>query len=251
MSLLQRTEVLVQREVEPPFLKAPVPERSGRHEMTDLCFSEDSTWSVLILNDDHTPMEFVVDAIEEFFDMDRESAMRLMLRIHSDGAAECGIYSHEIAKAKAMQVVAFAREHRHPLQCVIERKRKILAVRRLLLCTLAKWRPTPSLSDCWGRPEVIRRPSQRRFSSDLAQAAPSPGCAATPANRAAHAARAATEPEATEPATAATTAAAPATSAANKPATAATTEATAPAATSAAAAPAATSAAAATTASAG
>jgi ATP-dependent Clp protease adaptor protein ClpS len=122
MSLLQRTEVLVQREVEPPFLKAPVPERSGRHEMTDLCFSEDSTWSVLILNDDHTPMEFVVDAIEEFFDMDRESAMRLMLRIHSDGAAECGIYSHEIAKAKAMQVVAFAREHRHPLQCAIERK---------------------------------------------------------------------------------------------------------------------------------
>jgi len=110
--------------------------------------------------------------------------------------------------------------------------------RRLLLRTFAKWRLTPSLSDCRGRPEVIRRPSQRRFSSDLAQAAPSPGYAATSANRAAHAARAATEPEATEPAAAAT---APATSAANKPATAATTEATAPAATSAAAAPAAAS----------
>ena len=90
--------------------------------MTDLRSSEDSNWSVLILNDDRTPMEFVVDAIEEFFDMDRESAIRLMLRIHGEGSAECGTYSHEITKAKAMLVVAFAREHRHPLQCVIELK---------------------------------------------------------------------------------------------------------------------------------
>ena len=91
--------------------------------MTDLGSSEDSTWSVLILNDDYTPMEFVVDAIEQFFDMDRESAMRLMLRVHNEGIAECGTYSYEIAEAKATQVVAFAREHRHPLQCIIERKR--------------------------------------------------------------------------------------------------------------------------------
>ena len=91
--------------------------------MADLSSSEDSTWSVLLLNDDHTPMDFVVDAIEEFFDMDRKTAMRLMLRVHNEGIAECGTYSYEIAKAKATQVVAFAREHRHPLQCVIERKR--------------------------------------------------------------------------------------------------------------------------------
>jgi ATP-dependent Clp protease adaptor protein ClpS len=91
--------------------------------MTDLGSSEGSTWSVLILNDDYTPMEFVVNAIEQFFDMDHESAMHLMLRIHNEGIAECGAYSHEIATAKATQVVAFAREHRHPLQCVIERKR--------------------------------------------------------------------------------------------------------------------------------
>jgi ATP-dependent Clp protease adaptor protein ClpS len=91
--------------------------------MADLSSSEDSTWSVLLLNDDHTPMDFVVDAIEEFFDMDRKTAMRLMLRVHHEGIAECGTYSHEIAKAKATQVVALAREHRHPLQCVIERKR--------------------------------------------------------------------------------------------------------------------------------
>ena len=91
--------------------------------MTDLGSSEDSTWSVLILNDDYTPMEFVVDAIEQFFDMDHESAMHLMLRVHNEGIAECGTCSHEIAKAKATQVVAFVREHRHPIQCVIERKR--------------------------------------------------------------------------------------------------------------------------------
>jgi ATP-dependent Clp protease adaptor protein ClpS len=91
--------------------------------MTDLGSSEDPTWSVLILNDDYTPMEFVVDAIEQFFDMDRESAMHLTLRVHNEGIAECGTYSYEIAKANATQVVAFAREHRHPLQCVIERKR--------------------------------------------------------------------------------------------------------------------------------
>jgi ATP-dependent Clp protease adaptor protein ClpS len=68
-------------------------------------------------------MEFVVDAIEQFFDMDRESAMISCSRVHNEGFAECGTYSYEIAKAKATQVVAFAREHRHPLQCVIERKR--------------------------------------------------------------------------------------------------------------------------------
>ena len=90
--------------------------------MADLGFPEDSTWSVLLLNDDHTPMDFVVDAIEKFFDMDIESARRLMLRVHNEGIAECGTYQEEIAKAKAAHVTAFAREHRHPLQCVIERK---------------------------------------------------------------------------------------------------------------------------------
>ena len=90
--------------------------------MTNLNSSEGSTWIVLILNDEHTPMEFVVNAIEQFFDMDRESAIALMLRIHNEGTAECGAYSHEIAEAKATQVLDFARKHGHPLQCVIERK---------------------------------------------------------------------------------------------------------------------------------
>jgi ATP-dependent Clp protease adaptor protein ClpS len=90
--------------------------------MTDVGSSEGSTWSVLLVNDDYTPMDFVVAVIERFFDMDRESARDLMLRVHNEGTAECGIYPYEIAKAKATQVVDFARKHRHPLNCLIERK---------------------------------------------------------------------------------------------------------------------------------
>ena len=84
--------------------------------------AQDEKWSVLLLNDDATPMEFVVGVIERFFDMDRERATHLMLRVHNEGIGECGVYSQEIAKAKADQVTDFAREHRHPLQCVVERK---------------------------------------------------------------------------------------------------------------------------------
>lgn len=90
--------------------------------MADLDSSDDSTWAVLLLNDDHTPMEFVVYAIEQYFDLDRESATHFMLRIHNEGIAECGAYSHEMAKTKAAQVIALAREHGHPLRCVVERK---------------------------------------------------------------------------------------------------------------------------------
>jgi hypothetical protein len=68
--------------------------------MTDLGSSEGSTWSVLLLNDDYTPMDFVVDVIERFFDMDRESARHLMLRVHNEGTAECGIYPYEMAKQR-------------------------------------------------------------------------------------------------------------------------------------------------------
>jgi ATP-dependent Clp protease adaptor protein ClpS len=84
--------------------------------------AEDAKWSVLLLNDDITPMDFVVDVIEQVFDMDIESARHLMLRVHNEGIGDCGAYSQEIAKAKAAQVMDLAREHRHPLQCVVQRK---------------------------------------------------------------------------------------------------------------------------------
>ena len=82
----------------------------------------DTKWSVFLLKDDITPMDFVVDVIEQVFDMDPESARHLMLRVHNEGTAECGAFSQEIAKAKAAQVMDLAREHRHPLQCLVKRK---------------------------------------------------------------------------------------------------------------------------------
>jgi ATP-dependent Clp protease adaptor protein ClpS len=84
--------------------------------------AEDAKWSVSLLNDDTTPMDFVVDVIEQVFDIDLENARHLMLRVHNEGGVECGAYSQEIAKAKAAQVMDLARVHRHPLQCVVERK---------------------------------------------------------------------------------------------------------------------------------
>jgi ATP-dependent Clp protease adaptor protein ClpS len=84
--------------------------------------AEDTKWNVLLLNDDTTPMDFVVDVIEQVFDIDLENARRLMLRVHNEGTAEVWAYSQEIAKAKAAQVMDLAREYRHPLRCVVERK---------------------------------------------------------------------------------------------------------------------------------
>jgi ATP-dependent Clp protease adaptor protein ClpS len=76
---------------------------------------------VLLLDDDHTPMEFVVHVLERVVEMDRETATRLMLEIHNKGVGRCGVYRYDVAQAKATEVLDFARRHRHPLQCVLER----------------------------------------------------------------------------------------------------------------------------------
>ena len=76
---------------------------------------------VLLLNDDHTPMEFVVHVLERFFEKDCETAAQIMQSAHCDGLAECGIYGYDLAKTKVDQVLNFAKEHHHPLQCVLER----------------------------------------------------------------------------------------------------------------------------------
>jgi ATP-dependent Clp protease adaptor protein ClpS len=75
---------------------------------------------VLLLNDDVTPMEFVVHVLEQIFHNDRETATQVMLQIHNDGSGECGIYPSAVADAKAKEVEAFAREHGHPLRCIVE-----------------------------------------------------------------------------------------------------------------------------------
>ena len=73
-----------------------------------------------MLNDDYTPMEFVVDVLEIFFYMDREKATNTMLLVHTQGRAVCGIYSKDVAETKAAQVNQCAKEHEHPLRCEIE-----------------------------------------------------------------------------------------------------------------------------------
>src|SRR5882724_9928264 len=79
-------------------------------------------YRVLLLNDDYTPMEFVVLVLERFFNKDREDATRVMLHVHQHGVGECGVYTYEVAETKVTQVMDFARKHQHPLQCVMEKK---------------------------------------------------------------------------------------------------------------------------------
>ena len=79
-------------------------------------------YRVLILNDDYTPMEFVVHVLERFFNKDHESAYRIMMHVHEHGIGECGVFTYEVAETKVTQVMDFARKHQHPLQCVMEKK---------------------------------------------------------------------------------------------------------------------------------
>ena len=79
-------------------------------------------YRVLLLNDDYTPMEFVVLVLERFFNKSREDAQRIMMHVHQNGVGECGIFTYEVAKTKVTQVMDFARKHQHPLQCVMEKK---------------------------------------------------------------------------------------------------------------------------------
>jgi ATP-dependent Clp protease adaptor protein ClpS len=78
-------------------------------------------YRALLLNDDYTPMDFVVHIIERFFNKDIETAHRIMLRVHQHGIGECGIYTYEVAETKVTQVLHFARKHQHPLQCIMEK----------------------------------------------------------------------------------------------------------------------------------
>jgi len=78
---------------------------------------------VLLLNDDYTPMEFVVMVLERFFHMDREQATLVMLKVHNEGAGLAGVYPKDVAQSKVSQVTDYARSHQHPLQCVMEENR--------------------------------------------------------------------------------------------------------------------------------
>jgi ATP-dependent Clp protease adaptor protein ClpS len=78
-------------------------------------------YRVLMLNDDYTPMEFVVLCLQRFFRMDMEQATRVMLHVHQRGVGVCGVFSYEVAETKVGQVADFARQNQHPLQCTLEK----------------------------------------------------------------------------------------------------------------------------------
>jgi ATP-dependent Clp protease adaptor protein ClpS len=80
-----------------------------------------SMYRVLLLNDDYTPMEFVVYVLEQFFNKSREDATRIMLHVHQHGVGVCGVFTYEVAETKVAQVVDTARRHQHPLQCTMEK----------------------------------------------------------------------------------------------------------------------------------
>ena len=81
-----------------------------------------SLYKVLLLNDDYTPMEFVVHILEQIFSKGREEAVQIMLHVHRHGVGVCGVFTFEVAETKVAQVIEFARRHEHPLQCTMEKE---------------------------------------------------------------------------------------------------------------------------------
>ena len=79
-------------------------------------------YKVILLNDDFTPMEFVVHILEKFFSINHEAAVNIMLTVHQKGLAVIGVFSHDVAESKVTQVMAYSRKHQHPLQCTMEKE---------------------------------------------------------------------------------------------------------------------------------
>ena len=96
--------------------------QSGIVTRTKTRTKKPSMYKVLLLNDDYTPMEFVVHVLERFFGKGREDATRIMLHVHQKGVGLCGVYTYEVAETKVTQVLEFARLHQHPLQCTMEKE---------------------------------------------------------------------------------------------------------------------------------
>jgi ATP-dependent Clp protease adaptor protein ClpS len=98
--------------------------RSGADviEETKPVTKKPSMYRVLMLNDDYTPMEFVVMVLERFFSKSSDEAVTIMLHVHQKGVGVCGVYSYEIAETKVDQVMDLARENHHPLQCTLEKE---------------------------------------------------------------------------------------------------------------------------------
>ncbi len=106
-----------------PVVKPPVPDDGGSVvlERVPQKVKPPQMYQVLMLNDDYTPMEFVVHVLERFFNKNRDEATRIMLHVHRRGVGVCGVFTYEVAETKVTQVMDFARQHQHPLQCTLEK----------------------------------------------------------------------------------------------------------------------------------
>ena len=92
----------------------------GLHEAQRAKLEPPKMFKVMLLNDDFTPMEFVITVLQRFFSLDTEQATRIMLKVHNEGRGVCGIFTRDVAATKVEQVIAFARQHQHPLACIME-----------------------------------------------------------------------------------------------------------------------------------
>lgn len=101
-------------EKQPQYLEGPVVQEAKPK------LQKPPLYKVLLLNDDFTPMEFVVAILQRFFHKNREEATRIMLHVHQKGLGICGVFTREVAETKVRQVLNFAKEHKHPLQCTLE-----------------------------------------------------------------------------------------------------------------------------------
>lgn len=112
-----------------PIMAGPKNEDPGKGDAdtetitkTRLKTKRPSLYRVLLLNDDYTPMEFVILVLQDVFNKSREDAMQIMLHVHQKGVGECGIYPYEVAETKVTRVMDMARKNQHPLQCVMEKQ---------------------------------------------------------------------------------------------------------------------------------
>ena len=105
--------------------KEPHPEQTNHHELAVATAKPElkrpPLYQVVLLNDDFTPMDFVVEVLQTFFAMNREKATQVMLHVHTRGKGVCGVYTREVAESKVTQVNDFSREHQHPLLCTMEK----------------------------------------------------------------------------------------------------------------------------------
>ena len=95
-------------------------QEGGQHEAQRSRLGPPKMLKVMLLNDDYTPMDFVITVLQRFFSLDTEQATRIMLKVHNEGRGVCGIFPRDIAATKVEQVLAFARQHQHPLACIME-----------------------------------------------------------------------------------------------------------------------------------